>query len=196
MQYTCHSGGCPGSDMIWETECLKYGIKTISYSFYNHKHEGQNPRILSVEELEEGYRMCRIADKTLKRNFENIEYLYVKNLLARNWFQVKNADAVFAIIKGFITNHTVEGGTGWAVQMAIDCDKPVFVYEQHPMCNGWRRYMPIVGFESLRGEIPLLTKNFAGIGTREISRTGINGIKKILEYNFKSDNAETPSSKV
>ena len=72
---------------------------------------------------------------------------------------------------------SVYGGTGWAVQMAIDCDKPCFVYDQSPSSNGWFRYMPIVGFESLRGEIPKLTENFAGVGTRDINEFGKAAIK-------------------
>jgi len=185
INYTCHSGGCAGSDMEWENQCNNYGIKTIAYSFYNHKQDGKNPKVLTVEELEEGYSKCRIANKSLKRNFDGIIYPYVKNLLARNWFQVKNSEAVFAIINKFLTQDTVAGGTGWAVQMAIDCDKPVFVYYQDNMCGGWFRYMPVAGFESLRGEIPTLTKNFAGIGTREITDNGKRAIKEILEKNFK-----------
>lgn len=179
-----HSGGCPGSDMMWENEGLKYGVKTIAYSFYNHHHDGKNPKVLTVDELNEGYAMCRIANQALKRNFDGIQYPYVKNLLARNWFQVKNSEAVFAIIKRFLTKETVDGGTGWAVQMAIDCDKPVFVFLQDFMGGGWFRYMPIVGFESLRGEIPKLTENFAGIGTREINELGKNAIVDIYKHNL------------
>lgn len=184
MKYICHSGGCLGSDIEWEKEGEKYDVKTIAYSFYNHKNYGKNPKVLTVEELEEGYSKCRIANKTLKRNFDEIQYPYIKNLLARNWFQVKNSDAIFAIIKGFISRDIVEGGTGWAVQMAIDCDKPVFVCTQHPMDNRWFRYMPIVGFESLRGEIPKLTENFAGIGTREITECGKFAIQNIYKNTF------------
>jgi hypothetical protein len=104
--------------------------------------------------------------------------------LARNWFQVKNSDAVFAIAKKFLSNSTVEGGTGWAVQMAVDCDKPVFVFLQDSIGGSWFRYMPVVGFECLWGEIPKLTQNFAGIGTRELQDSGKEAIRKILEKNF------------
>ena len=62
--------------------------------------------------------------------------------------------------------------------------KPVFVFLQDNMGGGWFRYMPVVGFESLRGEIPKLTENFAGIGTREIKDNGIEAIKKVFETNF------------
>lgn len=182
MSYTCHSGGALGADMEWETQGEPYGVKTIAYSFYNHKNYSKNPKVLTVEELEEGYSKCRLANKSLKRNFDGIQYPYVKNLLARNWFQVKNSDAVFAIVKGLIDKHTALGGTGWAVQMAIDCDKPVFIYHQgeSPMdgSRGWKRYMPIVGFERI-DEIPKLTENFAGIGTRDINEFGKTAIKEV-----------------
>jgi len=59
--YICHSGGCSGSDMVWENEGNKYGVFTIAYSFYNHKQEGWNRKILSGEELKEGFEHVKIA---------------------------------------------------------------------------------------------------------------------------------------
>ncbi len=186
MKYTCHSGGCPGADITWEREGEKYGVHTIAYSFYNHTQEGKNQKILSGLELKEGFEAVLRANKTLKK-YPQGQPQYVQNLLARNWFQVKNSEAVFAIGKKFLTNHTVDGGTGWAVQMAVDCDKPVFVWVPDSMnIKGgyWCRYMPVVGFEGLRGEIPVLTENFAGIGTREINEWGIKAIQEVYKKSF------------
>jgi hypothetical protein len=183
MEYICHSGGCPGSDMTWENEGLKYGVKTIAYSFWNHKQEGRNQKILSGVELAEGFEHVLRANEKMKK-YPQGQAQYIKNLLARNWFQVKNSEAVFAIARKFLTKETVDGGTGWAVQMAVDCDKPVFVFLQDLMGGGWFRYMPIVGFESCRGEIPTLTKNFAGVGTREILPSGIKAIQEVYKKNF------------
>ena len=84
-------------------------------------------------------------------------------LFARNWLQVKNSDAVFAI--GQLSYGTVNGGTGWAVQMAIDHHKPVHVFnlsDEH-----WYVYDPQQRL-FVQEETPKLTKNFAGIGTRSI----------------------------
>lgn len=183
----CHSGGCPGADIAWEREGEKYGVKTISYSFHNHVHEGKNPKILTVDELAEGWFHVKLADKTLKKNVESLDSPYMRNLLCRNWFQVKNAERVIAIIEGFITEDTVKGGTGWAVQMAIDSDKPVFVYYQHPMGGGWFRYMPVVGFESMRGDIPELAENFAGIGTRNLNMYGEDAIRRVYYESFRKN---------
>jgi len=184
MNYICHSGGCPGADMEWERQGEAYGVKTIAYSFHNHVQEGKNPKILTVDELAEGWFHVLLAEKTLKKNVENLDSPYMRNLLCRNWFQVKNAEAVFAIGK-LIDRHIVDGGTGWAVQMAVDSDKPVFLFFQDAMGGGWFRYMPIVGFESLRGDVPILTENFAGIGTRAINEYGKEAIKRVYEQSIR-----------
>jgi hypothetical protein len=191
MSYICHSGGCPGSDMWWENEGLKYGVKTISYSFWNHHHEGRNPKILSGLELKEGYDAAKKADITLKRGFDRIQHQYVKNLLGRNWFQVKNSEAVFAIgtfVKN--TRRLINGGTGWAVQMAIDVKKPVFVFDQ---TNFESKLIPrwnVFDYESMEfvitPYIPKLPANFAGIGTREINSFGKEAIHDIYKANFAS----------
>jgi hypothetical protein len=180
MKAICHSGGCPGSDMIWENESTKYGIKTNAYSFYNHVNESKNPIILSQKELAEGFEHVRIADRTLKKGADAIIYPYIKNLLARNWFQVKNAESVFAIGKfedG--TFSRVAGGTGWAIQMAIDSKKEIFFFDQ--IGKKWNKY----NYEMERFEqidyVPKLTENFAGIGTRNINESGIKAIQEVLK---------------
>lgn len=180
MNYTCHSGGCPGSDMEWENQGNEYGVKTIAYSFYNHVQEGKNRQNLTVEELNEGYQAALTANKVLKRNLE-YTYQYVKNLLSRNWFQVKNSDAIFAIGK-FLNPKIVAGGTGWAIQMAIDNKKPIFFFDQKE--NKWNTF----NYEKNEFEkidyIPKLTENFAGIGTREINENGKKAIKEVFKNNF------------
>ena len=181
MNYICHSGGCPGADMTWEVSGEEYGIKTIAYSFYNHVQEGKNQKVLTVEELNEGFEHVKIASKSLKRN-PNVSYPYVKNLLSRNWFQVKNAESVFAIGK-FIDNNLVSGGTGWAVQMSIDNKKPTYVFDQ--INNTWFFFDYEHGIFFPYHTIPKLTEHFAGVGTREINDNGIVAIEKIFEYNFR-----------
>lgn len=175
MIYTCHSGGCPGADIEWEREGEKYGVKPIAYSFPGHVHEGKNPKILTVSELNEGWDHVLIADKTLKKNVENLSSTYAKSLLCRNWFQVKNADIILAIAKS-MTPTTVEGGTGWAVQMAIDEQKQIFVFDQEQ--NYWLEFIWTFHVFA-RTFDPLITKNFAGIGTRNINDAGREAIKKV-----------------
>ena len=99
---------------------------------------------------------------------------YVRTLLQRNYYQVVNSDAVFAI--GNIAGNIVEGGTGWAVQMAIDQGKPVYVFNQKD--NNWYTYS---NGKFIQTSTPVLTKNFAGVGTREITEAGKNAIKAVYE---------------
>jgi hypothetical protein len=188
-EYVCHSGGCPGADMTWKNECDKYGIKTISYSFYNHVQQGKNRVILSVKELDEGFEHVKIASVGLKRN-PNCQYPYVRNLLCRNWFQVKNSDAVYAVGK-FEDSGRVSGGTGWAVQMAIDNKKPVYFFDQTPLKYDlsspkyWMYFDYSVNIFIPMTICPKITKNFAGVGTRDINGHGKFAIQLILDSNFK-----------
>jgi hypothetical protein len=176
--------------MCWENEGNKYGVKTIAYSFGGHKQEGKNRVILSTEELNEGFEHVLIANKTMKR-YPQGQARYIQNLLARNWYQVKNAEAVFAIGK-FLDNTKVSGGTGWAVQMAIDNKKPVFVFDQFTsrfdsgQPKMWSYFDYGVNIFVPLTNIPKLTENFAGVGTREINENGIKAIQEILKHNLSS----------
>ena len=132
MKYLIHSGGSGGADMVWESEGLNYGIESVAYSFWNHAHDSQFPKILTQDELSEGWEACKIATKTLKRPLDRIIYPYVKSLICRNWFQIKNSESTFAIGRFVNEQHKlVNGGTGWAVQMSIDNNHPTYVFDQN-----------------------------------------------------------------
>lgn len=185
----CHSGGCSGSDMEWENQNDKYDIKTISYSFPGHIQEGKYPKVLTPYELEEGWQQVLLCEKPIKRPLYKIKYIpYVKNLLCRNWFQVKHSEAIYAIgslVEG--SDELVDGGTGWAVQMAINVHKPVWLFEQN--LNTWMCYYQVANKFVEVNSIPYLTENFAGIGTRKINDNGKKAIKEILEFNLNGKKA-------
>lgn len=181
MNYINHSGGAQGSDIEWENQGIKYGVKTIAYSFAGHNQRGKNVCVLSPAQLSEGYMNCVTASATLKRPVSDKPY--IKNLLSRNWFQVKGADRIYAIgkfVKG--SKNLVDGGTGWAVQMAIDNNKPVHFFEQNENC--WYDYDSVSKVFTVFNSIPTLSKNFAGIGTREINENGKRAIKEVYEKTF------------
>ena len=183
-EYTCHSGGAIGADLCWELGGIDYYVYTIAYSFKYHNTESKNKHILSDEELNEGWEHIKIADETLKRGVGYNTTPYIRNLLSRNWFQVKHSEAVFAIGQFVDKKKTkVEGGTGWAVQMGIDNKKPVFVFDQYS--GSWFTYFYRENkFVKVYG-IQTLPENFAGIGTRGLSKLGKEAIKEIYEYNFR-----------
>jgi hypothetical protein len=98
----------------------------------------------------------------------------------REWFQVKGGEAVFAI--GYLTDsmNEVKGGTGWAVQMAIDAGKPVYVFDQQfDRWFTWEEGVPGKFGRFVECDIPVLTGHFAGVGTREILPNGIEAIRSV-----------------
>lgn len=190
----CHSGGAEGSDSYFESIGISYGVKVRAYSYKTKYHTSENKVEISNEDYEEGVTAVNKANKTLGR-YGIHKFM---NLLARNWSQVKYSNEVFAVgviipsgkrnVKGYYNKSNfemVDGGTGYAVQMAIDNNKSVYVFDQDRDC--WFRW----SFTSLRfielKESPVITcENFAGIGTREIKNNGINAIKELYKKTFEN----------
>ena len=173
LTFINHSGGAVGSDSYWGQIGEKYGVTSRHY----HAEGARTPKgntPVSKAELQEANEHLRKANETLKRSFPTSNE-YVNNLLRRNWQQVKNSDEVFAV--STIKNNLVEGGTGWAVQMAIDLGKPVHVFDQNT--NKWYEYDNGTWIET---GTPTLTENFAGIGTRNISEAGKKAIEEVYEH--------------
>jgi hypothetical protein len=110
---------------------------------------------------------------------------YVKNLLSRNWFQVKNSESILAI--GTINKETniVNGGTGYAVMLSIQHNKKTYVFDQND--NLWYKW-DYKQKKFINTQTPILTSNFAGIGTRNINKNGINAIKSVLNKTFNNKN--------
>ena len=180
--YICHSGGALGADITWETYGEKYGVKTIAYSFNEHNTKSKNKKILSLDTMRDAISHLDKANEQLKRGSFSSHSPYVIHLLSRNWFQVKNSDTIFAIGKLHRNKKSVNGGTGWAVQMGIDNGKPIYVYDQ--TTKFWYAYLYTENKFVEYYDIPTLTENFAGIGTRKLSVFGEEAIKQIYKHNF------------
>lgn len=171
MEYTNHSGGAMGADERWDAIGKMYGFNNHIH-YYHVKKTFKGNRPLTNEECDEGWDHVLKANLVLKRR----PYNY-RSLLSRNWFQVKMSDAVFAI-SSLLDNKTVKGGTGWAVQMAIDNNKIVYVFDQNQ--NQWFMFdFNTNQFEKC--QVPKLTQNYAGIGTREINDNGLLAISDVYE---------------
>jgi hypothetical protein len=170
-----HSGGALGSDIAWQTIGEEFGMTMFNHYFikgFGTPH-GNREMEIDTELMKQIDADLFKANKSLKRSYPTRNE-YVNSLLRRNWFQVKNAKAVFAI--STIENNLVNGGTGWAVQMAIDKRIPVFVYCQN--FKKWYTYS-LGTWSSI--ETPALVENFAGIGTREITEDGLQAIRSVYQ---------------
>jgi len=97
------------SDTYWSEVGKEYNIGGHNHYYHGKKTPNGNVAITD-EQFEEGKTKVNYANRYLHRQPDR--YM---DLLARNWMQVKNSEAVFAIAEGFETNGSVSGGTGWAV---------------------------------------------------------------------------------
>lgn len=187
----CHSGGAQGADTYFETIGESYGVKTKAYSYKTKYHSSKNKVEISQEDFIEGMDEVNRANKVLGR-FGIHKYI---NLLARNWAQVKYSKEVFAIgsivepgakgNKGYYNKskyQVVDGGTGYACQMAVNNDRDVYVFDQNK--DKWFRW----SYTALRFieivEPSISYQDFAGIGTREIKPNGIKAIEELYKKTF------------
>lgn len=188
---TCHSGGAVGSDSEWENIGKEFGVSTNAYSYKTSYHVSENKVEISESDYKEGVEEVNKANKWLNR-YGIHKYM---NLLARNWAQVKYSEQVIAIgiivkkgdknPKGYYNKgkfDMVDGGTGYAVQMAINNQKEVYVFDQ--IRDKWFRW----SYSSLcyvECQCPKITyQDFAGIGTREIKPNGIQAIRDVYNKTF------------
>ena len=190
---TCHSGGATGADFFFfETIGENYGVKTKAYSYKTKYHTTENKVEISDTDYEEGVKEITKANRVLSR-YGIHKFM---NLLARNWTQVKYSDEVFAIgtivepgkkgSKGFYNKsefQVVDGGTGYAVQMAINNGKFIYVFDQDK--DKWFRWSyTSLKFIEVTKPLKISYENFAGIGTREIKPNGIKAIEDIYKLTF------------
>lgn len=177
--FTNHSGGCPGSDLQWEKIGKKHGFPVHIHwrpEHLNHLGEDGRKEMLSA---------FMKAAEALKRPtiFKGVE------LCQRNWFQAKKSNGVYAISyilepgekdlhgrKNTSGKQVVAGGTGWAVEMGIQMDKPVFVFDMKK--NKWA-YWENEFILLPEGMCPILTQEFAGIGTRNPTPAGLKAIEAV-----------------
>jgi hypothetical protein len=179
-EFVNHSGGALGADTAWDTIGKEFGMINNQHYWMNNKTPKGNVEI-TKEDSVEGQQKVTSAARNMGRIEPNQQVRDER--LIRNWSQVKYSDAVFAVttmlsVGGEMNYGKVakirqgKGGTGYAIQMAIEAGKPVYVFDQTR--KQW--------FKNINGtwstsDVPTLTKNFAGIGTREINETGLQAIR-------------------
>lgn len=194
--YVNHSGGAIGADSYWDEIGERYGVTSTHY-YYGEETPRGNTEI-SEEDAKEGQQKVTIAARQMGRIKPNQQ---VRNkLLIRDWAQVKYADAIFAVTTMLNTGDEMnygkkalipqgKGGTGYAMQMAINEGKPVYVFDQVR-----RRWFSNIDGKWGITDAPILTPNFAGIGTRELNWYGRDAIEHVYRLTF--DNSTTQSEEV
>ena len=204
--FTLHSGGAIGADFAWGNIGASYGVSGKHYFDATDAREGKRPPYgntpITDEDRTLGERKAFYAGKTMGRLSSRAQKV-ADPLLIRDWNQVKNSDMIVAIAQKFdmpgdkFSNKAddervalvpqVSGGTGWAVQMAINEGIPVFIFSQED--KTWRL---IDNFGVWHyAEAPVLSMNFAGIGTRGLNADGEAAIRECYEKTVASINSQS-----
>lgn len=164
-QFVNHAGGAYGADTFMDVIGREFGV--LNHNHYKSpadakvsatlKKNGVEPVVLTDKQMDEAYRaLDKLTGKTNTRN-------NINDLKARNYFQVKNADAVYALAYLNGNRTQVKGGTSYAVRFAQRMKKPIYVWDIDT--ENWYEWNG-KSFEST--ETPRLTKNFAGVGSRDL----------------------------
>ena len=168
--YILHSGGARGADSEWARQGAPYGV--VPRHYWHRRRTPLGNTEISEADFDEGVQRVLQANLALHRRPER--YL---DLLARNWCQVKYSEALFAI--GRLKGGVVQGGTAWAVQMALDAGKPVYLFDQTS-----ERWLTCGDGQWRPCDTLQLTPHFAGIGSRRISAAGISAIGEVYRNTF------------
>lgn len=156
-----------------------YGVDTFGHiigkamGFENHRHYRPYDNIKVSKTLQKRLVEGVILTKTetdIARNKVN-KYLGKKfkddisgNLQGRNFLQVNNADSVFCFSRK-LSDNSISGGTNTAFQLSIIMNKPVYLFDIIQL--QWYHYDTVLK-KLVKCEIPILTKQYAIVGTRDI----------------------------
>lgn len=173
QDYTMNSGGAYGSDTYWDVIGRQFGLTKI-----NHFRPADNQRLSktlrdrNVKPFSITHEQSNYAREQIKQlTGRELPYDIGGELLARDFYQVDKSDGVFAIANITSSQRAVEGGTNMAVQVGIKQGKPVHVYDLNT--ESWYQYNQSTGRFEVE-DTPVLTKSFAGVGTRNIQNYKVN----------------------
>lgn len=173
QNYTMNSGGAYGGDTYWDVIGRQFGLTNI-----NHFRPADNQRLSktlkdrNVKPFSITHEQSNYAREQIKQlTGRDLPYDIGGELLARDFYQVDKSDGVFAIANITSSQKAVYGGTNMAVQVGIKQGKPVHVYDLNT--ESWYQYNQSTGRFEVE-DTPVLTKSFAGVGTRNIQNYKVN----------------------
>lgn len=173
QDYTMNSGGAYGGDTYWDVIGRSFGLIKI-----NHFRPEDNQRLSktlrdrNVKPFSITHEQSNYAREQIKQlTGRDLPYDIGGELLARDFYQVDKSDSVFAIANITSSQKSVQGGTNMAVQVGIKQGKPVHVYDLNT--ESWYQYNQSTGRFEVE-DTPVLTKSFAGVGTRNIQNYKVN----------------------
>lgn len=173
QDYTMNSGGAYGGDTYWDVIGRQFGLTNINHfrpidnQMMSKTLRDRNVKPFPVKHEQSNYAREQIKQLTGRE----LPYDLAGELLARDFYQVDKSDGVFAVANITRSQKAVEGGTNMAVQVGIKQGKPVHVYDLNT--ESWYQYNQSTGRFEVE-DTPVLTKSFAGVGTRNIQNYKVN----------------------
>lgn len=177
----CYSGGAQGADAVFGQCAFKAGHIVKDFSFQGHRTNPAWRVELSQSMLDKADPYLVQANRVLGRRFPTAN-MFVNNLLRRNYYQVKDSDKVYAVATRTQDQKFVNGGTAWAVQMAIYLGKAVYLYDMnYRLWYAWsgnimHKWMEVGSVFMMTGP----SGAYAGIGSRNLTMDGANAIAKLF----------------
>lgn len=173
QDYTMNSGGAYGGDTYWDVIGRSFGLTKINH-FRPIDNQNMSKTLMdrNVKPFSITHEQSNYAREQIKQlTGRELPYTLAGELLARDFYQVDKSDGVFAIANITSSQKAVEGGTNMAVQVGIKQGKPVHVYDLNT--ESWYQYNQSTGKFEVE-DTPVLTKSFAGVGTRNIQNYKVN----------------------
>jgi len=202
-----HSGGAAGADSKWDEIGQEFGPIQFKH-YYTGERSPENAPKGNVDITDTPVAVTG-ATKVAQAAAQMWGYKYKTmkdQRLIRNWAQVANSQAVYAIApigkegdywgedmkkkpedRRVLAKEAVQGGTGYAVEMAIQAGKPVYVYNDpnakagSHLPKGWYTWD---GKNFVAIDTPMLAKNFAAIGSRNMSAEAEQAIRDVYTQAF------------
>jgi len=173
------SGGLNGAEAEFGVQSEKWGVQEVNFTYAGHKPSRDRGLVtLTPEEMQRGDISMEIVCMRMNRSYSNAEA--IRKVMQMIFHMVNNGFQVFAV--GWIlSDDTVKGGTGWAVELAKLFNRPLSVFDQDRrawftwMDNGWVESVPAIEH-----------KTFVGTGTRHLSEDGRRAVAELFERSFKS----------
>ena len=106
----------------------------------------------------------------------------MKSLLQRKYQVILQADTIFAFGHLEKDCKTLRGGTGWCVQMALDMEKDVYVYDIES--STWFRAKENRFRVWLKPYLPMLAIRSVLIGSTHIGPITNNAIQRLFHRTF------------
>ena len=173
QNYTMNSGGAYGGDTYWDVIGRQFGLTKINhFRPIDNQNMSKTLRDGNVKPFSITHEQSNYAREQIKQlTGRELPYDLAGELLARDFYQVDKSDGVFAIANITSSQKAVQGGTNMAVQVGIKQSKPVHVYDLNT--ESWYQYNQSTGRFEVE-DTPVLTKSFAGVGTRNIQNYKVN----------------------